>query len=428
MAVKFTNLFNKSSLYKNASYLFINYIIVSVSGFIFWNIMARVFSPTEVGIGSALIVATGLLGEISNLGIGIGLMRFLPDTDSDKTTLINSALTIVGVFSTFSALIYIAGIKYWSYALNFLLDRPYMVLIFITFTVFTSMSTILDYSLIAGRASQYVFQKNLIVTLFKLTLPIFVFSFIEGFGIFVGMKAALIIGTIYAWAMFLPRVYENYRFYPTLRSDGLKKLLKYSFANYSANLISSTPSYIYPLMVLNILGAEKSAYFYISWMLPVMLTIIPTSIAQSFFAEASHNPKSLASKGKKALILSLTLSFIAGVSMMFVGVWLLSFFGPNYVANGKEIIITLSIAVIPQCINLFFITINQVKKRVKLILAQTTSFAVLAMGLSYWLLKTVGLVGISAGYTIANFIVSLVVIIPLVLELRKADTEKENAI
>lgn len=54
-----------SSLYSNAFYLMLNTAATSVLGFAFWNIMARSFSHADVGIGSALTAASGLVSTIA---------------------------------------------------------------------------------------------------------------------------------------------------------------------------------------------------------------------------------------------------------------------------------------------------------------------------------------------------------------------------
>jgi len=53
--------------------------------------------------------------------------------------------------------------------------------------------------------------------------------------------------------------------------------------------------------------------------------------------------------------------------MVVLGGWLLHFFGPAYAQNGAGTVRYLALVVIPQCVNVLFITVNQVKKRVYLI-------------------------------------------------------------
>jgi len=112
----------------------------------------------------------------------------------------------------------------------------------------------------------------------------------------VGFLAGMLLG----WLLFLTAAYRCYRPLPVLDKDLLGRLLPYSFANYLANLLSGAPGFIYPLMVLNVLGAEKNAYFYITWMMVTVLSVIPGGMAQSLLAEGSRDQGRLAANGRRA--------------------------------------------------------------------------------------------------------------------------------
>jgi hypothetical protein len=58
-------------------------------------------------------------------------------------------------------------------------------------------------------------------------------------------------------------------------------------------------------------------------------------------------------------------------------------------------------------------TINQVRKQVKYIIAQTGILAVITLGLGYWMLKNFGLPGLGMAFTAAHLVLAVIVIIPL---------------
>ncbi|SFG22606.1 Membrane protein involved in the export of O-antigen and teichoic acid [Desulfotomaculum arcticum] len=408
-----------SSLYNNAFYLMLNTLSTSLLGFVFWNVMTRFFVPTQVGIGSALVSASSLVGILTGLGLRIGLIRFVPEIRERAVLLINASFTLVGLVSLIGAITYLAGIKYWSPALEFVRENIVFLLLFMFFTVVNALSVLIDGSLIAGRDAKYVFWKNTITSILKMPLPILIFAHLKGFGIFAGVGTGIAVGVFIAWLFFLPKVYKGYFPRPAIAKDIMQKVLPYSFANYTANLLNLSPKYIYPLMVLNILGPENSAYFYIAWMMSMVLSIIPSGISQSLLAEGSHNPKKMGRDGRKVLLLSLGMSIPAVVSMMLFGGWLLHFFGPGYAENGTTVMRYLVLAMIPQCINTLFITINQVKKQTYLIIAQTSFLAIVSLGVAYWLLGRVGLPGIGIAYLTAHMFLSLVIIRPLWIALKE---------
>ncbi|MCG8401321.1 MAG: oligosaccharide flippase family protein [Firmicutes bacterium] len=405
-----------TSLLNNAFYIILNSIVTSLLGFIFWNIMARTFSPENVGIGSALIAASGLLAIISTIGLESGLIRFIPKV-KNAISLINSTFTIVAILATLISIIYLVGSVYWSPVLKFVLNDVLLLILFILTTMFTALSLLTDQALLAGRSAKFVFYKNLLNSLIKLPLPLVAFSFWGGFGIFVSTGIGLALANIVAWFHFLPIVFKNYSARIFFDVNVIKHVLPFSFANYLANFLNSAPAFVYPLMIINILGPENNAYFYIAWMMTMILRVIPNGISQSLFAEGAHDPQKLAQNGRRALIFALLLSLPASFTMIFLGGWLLSFFGPGYEENGKGIVFYLALGVFPQCINMLYISLNQVKKKVNLIIIQAITVSILSISGGYWLLGINGLNGIAMAYTFAQLVVAAIVICPLLRQL-----------
>lgn len=402
-----------SSLYKNAFFLTLNNVATSLLGFVFWNIMTRVYTPAQVGIGSTLVASSGFVAMLANMGLGIGLIRFLPETNDKAIRLINSVFTISGTSALVGALCYLVCIKMLSPALGFLRDSLLFAVLYVLFTIATSLSIQTDNSMIAGRAGIYVFLKNVLISVFKIFFAVFVFKSFLGFGIFVSTGLGVVLGIFLAWVVFLPRTYKGIYLRPILEKCIIRTIMPYSFANFAGTLLGQVPTFFYPLIVLNVLGPEESAYFWIAWMMTVVLGIIPSGLSQSLFAEGSHDSQKISQNGLRVLILSLALTIPAAGLMIIFGNWLMVFFGPEYAEHGTILLQFLSISVIPQCINTIFITVNQVRKKVFLIVVQTGVSAVIALGLGYWMIGEMGLKGIGIAYVLANLCVAAAVVWPL---------------
>jgi O-antigen/teichoic acid export membrane protein len=407
-----------SSLYNNAFFLMLNTACTSVLSFVFWYIMARFFSSSDVGIASVLNSASGLIASFAGLGLGIGLVRFIPDVKEGAIRLINSAFTIAGVAALVGSIIYLAGIKHWAPTLSFLCKNYWLASVFVLFTVSTVLYGLVDQSFIAARTSSFVFWKNLLAGLLKIPLPIFVFASLKGFGIFAGFGTAGLIAIAIALLLFLPRVYNGYFPRPMWDSEMLKQVLPFSFTNYLSGLLNNIPSFIYPLMIVNVMSPEYNAYFYMAWMIALVLGVIPSSLAQSLFAEGSHNPLRLVGgDGRRALLMAVLLTIPAAGVIALLGGWILHFFGPAYAQNGTGVLRILVLSIIPLCVNSFFMTVNQVKKRVPLIIGQSAYLAMISIGLGYWLLCKVGIEGIAIAYLITQLSWAVIVVWPLWKEL-----------
>ncbi len=416
-----TSLFRRarrSSLYNNAFYLMLNTASTSAMGFVFWFMMARYFSSSDVGIGSALNSASGLVATFAGLGLGFGLVRFVPELKEGAVRLLNSAFTLAGVAALTGALIYLLGVKRWAPALIFLYNNYWLAGFFVLFTMSLVLSDLIDQSFVAARTSSLVFWKNLLSSLIRLPLPILVFASLQGFGIFAGVGTALLLAILVALFLFLPHAYSGYFPRPAWDRGMLKQVLPFSFTNYLSGLLNNIPTYIYPLMILNVLGSEQSAYFYMAWMIAIVLRIIPGSLAQSLFAEGSYNPGRLGGgDGLRALFMALILTIPAAGIIALLGSWVLHFFGPAYAQNGTGVLRILALSIIPFCVNRFFMTVNQIKRKVPIIIGQSAFLAVISIGLGYYLLCKIGIEGIGIAYVIAQLSWAVIVFRPLWKEL-----------
>jgi O-antigen/teichoic acid export membrane protein len=404
----------------------LNTACTSVLSFVFWFMMARYFSSSDVGIGSALNSAAGLVASFAGLGLGIGLVRFVPDLEEGSVRLINSAFTLAAIAAIVGSLFYLAGVKYWAPALFFLCKNYWSAIFFVLFTVSIALSNLVDQSFVAARKSNYVFYKNLLASLLKIPLPILVFASLRGFGIFAGAGTAFLIAIALSLFLFLPKVYGNFFPRPMWDSWMLKQVLPFSFTNYLSGLINNVPTFIYPLMILNVMSPEQNAYFYMAWMIAMVLGVIPGSLAQSLFAEGSHNPERLIGDGRRALFFAVILTIPALGVIELLGGWILHLFGPAYAQNGTGVLRILVLSIIPRCVNIFFMTINQVKKRTSLIIGQSAFLAIISIGLGYWLLCRVGIEGIGIAYVLAHLSWAVIVFWPLWKELNEKEKKRRN--
>lgn len=69
----------RDPLFRNLYFLMANRITGAGAGFIFWLIVARCYTPHEVGLANAMISAMNLLVLFSALGFGFGTIAYLPN-------------------------------------------------------------------------------------------------------------------------------------------------------------------------------------------------------------------------------------------------------------------------------------------------------------------------------------------------------------
>src|SRR5207302_1297094 len=120
-----------------------------------------------------------------------------------------------------------------------------------------------------------------------------------------------------------------------------------SFVNFVVGLLGISPSFVLPLLITNTIGPETTAYFYVAFMIANLLYVIPYSTTQSLFAEGSHDEGSLVAGLKKSFKLIGFLLFPSILFLVFLGNFVLLFFGRSYSQEGIRFLQLLAFAGIP---------------------------------------------------------------------------------
>ncbi len=399
------------SLYRNAVYLMLSQLAAALSGFIFWILAARLYKPVDVGLASAAISAISLLALFSSLGLGYGLIRFLAGSGGKSRAMINSVFTLSSLASLILSLIFLAGLNFWSPLLNFIRQSPTFLVVFILFAIGTTLHSVLGSTFVARRRASFSFAQSLISSLIKLVLVVVMAKFFTVFGIFASQGLGLAIALIVTVFLFLPRVEPGYTPVPLFKKEAVNEIFHFSFTNYITDLLWAAPTYIVPIMVLNLLGAEGNAYFYIAWVIGGFLGAIGMSTSASLFAEGSYDETKLKQNTRQSIKLVLLLLVPVIILMFLIGDKLLLLFEGGYSERATHLLWATALASLPMSLNWVYFGVERVRKKIKSIILMTGFTAVATLGLSYLLLPRLGIVGggiaLLSSQGIATFIILL---------------------
>jgi len=410
-------------LYSNAFYLMLNTAVMSLLGFFFWMVAARFYSEAEVGFSSAIISAISLLALLSLVGLNSSLIRFLPQTDKPHE-LINSSFTLSGLISLVVAGIFLVGLNFWSPTLNFITKNAVFTLAFIAFTLAWTLSSLMDSVFLAKRRAEFTLSKNTIFSLLKIPLPILLVLFFHAFGIVASWGIAISVALALSLFLFLPRVQNPYKPVPSLNLSLIKSMRQYSGGNYLANLLIRAPTLILPVMVVNLLGAEQNAYFYIAWMIAALLSAIPGGVSSSLFAEGSHFEEKLRENVIKSLKFTFLLVMPAVILLILVGKWLLLAFGQSYSANALHLLQILALSSLPLAINYIYTSILRVTGRIRELIVIWGVITVTVLLVSGLIMPATGIIGI--GYAWLGVQVAVAIYILSARELTKINGSDGN--
>ena len=398
------------SLYSNAFYLMIAGATNAILGFVFWILAARFYSPEAVGLASATISAVGLLVMFCSLGLGMGLIRFLPHSGESASSMVNTVFTIGVLASIVAAAIFVAGLGFWSPALLFLRQNSIYLAAFVLFTIAYNITHFADQVFIAQRRARFLLAKNLIFSLLKLLLVILLAAFFQSFGIFASWGVSLGVALLVSLFLFLPRAQPGYRPFFAIDRRAINDMLRFSFANYLAVFLWGAPVYVIPIMVVNLLGAEANAYFYIAWAVASVLTMIASATATSLFAEGSHDEERLGLNTWRTLKMTYLILVPAVILILAIAPQLLLLFGGSYSENATTLLRILAISALPLVTNYIYLETKRVKKKLKIVIGLSAFAGAATLGLTYLLLPLMGVNGAGIAWLSTQGIIALVIV------------------
>lgn len=385
-------------LFRNAAYLWLNTLVLSALGFVFWTTAARLYPADAVGYAAAAIAAIALIARFSHLGLGIGIIRFLPERPDSGSALINSAFLITLAASIVASAVFLVGLDLWSPGLRIVREQPAFFVTFLVGAAAFSLSALLDQVFVATRRAHFVLVKNLAQGAFRILLVVGLAVFFASFGIVAAHAVAVgaLVGV--SLVVLLPAAWESYR--PSLewKPDEVRSILSFAAGNYIGALLLLTPGNLFAVMVLNTAGPEDAAYFYVAWMIGMTVSALAVALSTSLFAEGSHEPSQLRDQAMKATTggalpaIALALVAILGAELI------LRAFGSDYASNGAGLLRLLAVASIPYLLVNVCIGIARVEKRIGAIMAIAGTMAAVSLIVGYGLLKSIGLEGIGIAW------------------------------
>ncbi len=383
-------------IYANAMYLIASMVVSSLLNLVFWVVVARFYSASDVGFGSAIISAASILVVLSFLGFDFSLIRFIPHADNPKK-MINTTLTFCALVSLLFAAIFVSGLNLWSPALGFVTESTIYSVVFILFVTLWTITGLVNPVFVAQRQARFVFLKESISSLLRIPLVILLALFFRSGGIVGAYGMATAVTVAITVFLFLPKVQADYKFRPTLDISLIKDTYKYSGANYMASLLCNALYWVLPLMVVNVLGAEANAYFYISFAVASLLFSVPGAMSWSLFAEGSHFEDKLSQNTAMAIKFTLLIVTPGVILFLLAGKWLLLLFGESYAVNGLKLLWLLALTALPLGINTIYTTCLRITGRLRELISIWGFIATGILVGSYLLLPATGITGI--GYT-----------------------------
>ncbi len=335
----------------------------SVLGFVYWWIAARQFSPAAVGLASAAISATTLLGTIGMLGLGTLLMGELSRHPDKKGALLVTALAAAGIAGLVLGLGFAVFAPLGSAEFGPLAENFGTIALFSVGVTFTALTLVLDQALIGLLLGVLQFWRNVLFALVKLIILV-------GFGFWLTDKTGLSIfatwqvGTLTSLLALLG--YATWK--KKLRKEVLRPQLsllrqisRAALGHHLLNLALLIPILLLPVLVTVLLSATTNAHFYVAWMIANFIFIGPASLSMVLYAVGAADSALLARKLRFTLKIALVLAVLAQIALLPSAGLILSFFGRVYVEQSQLSLHIVALAVFPLIIKDHYVAICRIK-------------------------------------------------------------------
>jgi O-antigen/teichoic acid export membrane protein len=164
-----------------------------------------------VGLGSAIISVALLLSFVASLGLGFGLIRFLPDLETSPSRLINSCFLLTSVTAIAVALFYLAGLSLFSPSMLFIKGSIFLSIAFVIFVLIRAIFNLLTPIYVARRRAEYSFIQAVVLGALRIAFAVSVVGWLGAFGIFAAWGLATTLICLAGILFFLPRLVAGYR-------------------------------------------------------------------------------------------------------------------------------------------------------------------------------------------------------------------------
>lgn len=389
---------------RNSLYLVLSSVLQASFGFVFWIVVAHLFSTTDVGRAGLLIASTTVIAYLALLGLNSTLVRYLP-TARDRDRLITAGLVVVLVFGGLLALAYVALIPTIAPRLSFVEQSWPLAAGFVVLTGAASMNLLTDSVFIASRRADYCAVTDGVVGgTTKLVLAAVLVG-TGAYGIFAAATSAFAASALVSVGL----IFAVLRWRPRLASPlaVLRPMLRFSAANYLGNIMNLLPVLIVPIIVLDRLGSRAAAYYFVAFQIATLLYSGAYAVSQTFLAEGSHagaDGRELRRRSKRALIVL----YLPCVLVVVVAArWLLLVFGRSYSVHGAGTLALLAVAALPIAACNWSWTVMRLSSRLVDIVVTSAVYTVGICALA-WFLAPHGLTALAAAWPIGALLAALV--------------------
>ncbi|MFB6838252.1 lipopolysaccharide biosynthesis protein [Streptomyces sp. NPDC056361] len=394
------SLLSRDPLLRNGHLLAVSSLVSAGLGSVFWILAAHWYDDEVVGVNYSALSMALLLAGVGQLNLADFLVRFVPSAGHHTRRLILTCYALSAAVSTLAALGFLLLVPVIAPDLDFLLT-PVTAGCFVAATAGYAVFVMQDGALTAVRRPGWVVAENMVFACVKIGL------------LGVGAVLALRSGILLSWAgaLAVSLVVTNYvllrRAVPrhvrtSEASERPERALRYAAADYFGSLFRMAAYALVPLIVLNNLGAEQSAYFSLAFSVGYVLFLVARNLGSSLVVEAVRSPGRLVEHAQTVLRHAVLLLGSAVVLVVALAPQILSLFGAEYAEHATTLLRLFALAALPNVVVGIAIDAARARRRLRWAVGLQIAECALVLGLTKLLLPVVGITGAGIAWVVTT--------------------------
>lgn len=377
--------------------------LTAAIGFVFWALVARSYTTSEVGLATSLLSAISLISYLSLFGFNATLIRY-PAQGGPRNSQITWTLTVVSGAGLLFGVAYLAGLDLISPQLEFIRRNPLAAVAFVGFCVLAAVNLLTDSVFIGARMPQYnTLVDGVIQSLAKLVMPVFLVA-LGAVGILAATGAGYAVAVI-ASIIFMRRRLK-FRFDMRTRGTRLRATAKYSATSYASALLNLLPLLVLPSIVLRTLGPDLEAYYFMAFQIATLLSAASYAISESLFSEGAHDPANIAALLRRSAKIMVVVVVPSALVVAAASGLILDIFGAKYAQHAHGLLVLLSLGSIAVAFNSWASCALRVLVRMRALVISNVVLTVVVLGLAT-AFGSRGLLWIGYAWVIGNFLSGL---------------------
>jgi len=332
---------------RGALYLYLNFIVGTVVGYLYWVIVSKMVTPEAVGLASTTVSIATLVSNLSIFGVPTGVQRFIGkafgnhDASSFKSYFMG-AMTFLIVTSGAAALI-LVGLSGF---VSLFMGIPISFIVIAAIMAFTSgLVTLFGVAYTASIRTDIALYTGAIASAARLVLGVLLISVgLEALGVAVGYLISGVVSLVFLAILSVRLLGLRV---PRLTFLHVKEIVQSGFVNWVPTVIATIGAQLSVIVVYGFHGSFEAGVYYISFAMASVISAVSASVMGLSFPILSGMADGRKRACWRAIKMALVIVVPLAVSLAAYPEVALSFFSPDYVI-ASNILLVLLFATVPQ--------------------------------------------------------------------------------